>query len=245
MRNRDGRERRIIRRTRELVAARLDPKTYLGLHLTVGLVVAALGVWAFGALLDAVLDNATLVRFDVASAAWVHERMTSPGLSFFTAMTNIGSPAAMTALGIVGGVMLLLRGHGLTLIAWTAAFAGGGILDRLLKAVVHRTRPIFDPAQIAAGSFSFPSGHAMGSFIGFSFVAYVFLRDWRASRRWRVPVLIACPVLIVLVGISRIYLGKHYPSDVLGAWAAAAAWMGICVSGLGVAVHRRARRGAT
>lgn len=226
-------------RARAFLAARLNPSTFLGLHLTVGLLASAAAIWIFSALLDAVLDNATLVRWDIAADAWIHVHVTPAGTSFFGVMSRLGSPAAMTALAIVGAAILLVRGRPTMLVTWIAAFAGGGILERLLKTLVHRTRPIFAAEHLHDPTFSFPSGHSMGSMIGITMLLHALWIFRIVRGRMRIVVAILGVAFVALVGISRVYLGVHYPSDVLGGWAAGAAWMAACVTIAGVVLHRR------
>jgi len=233
--------RRYRDRLRSFLAARFESKTYLGLHLTIALVVACGGIWLLSALIDAVLDNATLVRLDLAADAWVHARVSDAGLHFFVIMSDIGSPAAMTALAIVGGLVLLIRRRPRTLVAWTAAFAGGFAIENILKRVVHRIRPPYGAAYLNGHSFSFPSGHATGSLIGYTMLAYVLIMHWRTSHSLRTVIVAVAALIVLLVGISRIYLGVHYPSDVLGGWVTAAVWVAVCLSAVGVALHRSGR----
>src|SRR4051794_2308082 len=99
-----------LSRTGDFLAARLSQSTFLGLHLTLGLIGMAAAIWLFSALLDAVLDNATLVRWDIATDRWVHAHVTPTGTAMFSDISKIGSPGAMTVLAIVGCLTLLLRG---------------------------------------------------------------------------------------------------------------------------------------
>ncbi len=232
---------RVRARVRAFLAARLESKTYLGLHLTLCLIVACGGIWLLSALIDAVLDNATLVRLDLATDAWIHARVSAAGLQFFSVLTIIGSPPVMTVLAIVGGLVLLIRRRPRTLVAWAAAFAGGFAIENIMKRAVHRARPPYGAQYLNGHSFSFPSGHALGSFIGYTMLAYVLIMHWRASRATRTVILALAVLIIVLVGISRVYLGVHYPSDVLGGWVTAAVWLAVCLSGAGIALHRSGR----
>lgn len=228
-----------LHRTRAFLTERLNPSTFLGLHLTVGLIVVAAAIWLFSALVDSVLDNATLVRWDIATDAWIHVHVTPRGTDVFALVTRLGSPGAMAMLAIIGGVILVARGRPTMFVTWIAAFAGGGILERVLKMLVHRSRPLYAAEHLRNPTFSFPSGHAMGSMIGILMLLHALWIFRIVRGPARVLVAIAGAVFVALVGLSRVYLGVHYPSDVLGGWAVGAAWMGLCVSIAGIVLHRR------
>ena len=222
--------------------ARLDRKSYLGLRLTIGLVVIALGVWIFGGLLDEILDNATLVQMDLAAARWIHSATTLAGDRIFVAITDIGSPPAMAAIALIGVLVSFIRGHRLLAFTWGAAAAGGALLDYVLKTTVHRSRPEYAAAFLHGISYSFPSGHAMGSIIGYGFLAYALTLTVRWAGEHRRFVFAAALLLTVLIGVSRVYLDVHYPSDVVGGWAAGLAWLAVCVTGYQVVTGRSALR---
>jgi membrane-associated phospholipid phosphatase len=227
-------------RRRGFLAARLEPKAYLGLHLTVGLVAGAAGIWMFGALLDAVLDNSTMVGWDTATAAFIHAHMT-PGLTRMAlATTELGGPIAMTALAMAGAIVLWRARRKFVLVGWIAAFAGGAIIDAVVKRAVHRTRPPYGAAFVHAGSYSFPSGHAMGSMIGYGMLLLVLFLFWHPQRVWKILVYLLGGLLVLAIGLSRVLLGVHYPSDVAGGWVAALAWLAVCITGVNVARHRHA-----
>jgi membrane-associated phospholipid phosphatase len=225
-------------RLRAFVAARLDSRSHLGRHLTVAVIVAALACWLFGAMMDAVMDNATVVRFDLAAAAWIHQHVTKTGLVLFVAITTIGSPISRTILAVVGAAFLAKRHYWTILNGWLTAFIGGEIIQRVLKYEVARTRPGYGAQYLHEVSYSFPSGHAMGSAIAFSMAAYVLLLFWPAPRGWRRFVVFLAAALIVTVAISRVYLGVHYPSDVVGGVAAGAGWAAVCISATRIALHQ-------
>ena len=99
------------------------------------------------------------------------------------------------------------------------ALAGSGLLNLGAKAFFRRDRPSLWESIAPESSFSYPSGHAMGSM---TLAAVVVLLAW--GTRWRWPVLVLALAFTGLVGLSRLYLGVHYPSDVLAGWAAGLAW---------------------
>lgn len=105
------------------------------------------------------------------------------------------------------------------------ALGGSGLLNVAAKQFFARPRPDLWDSIAPEHNFSFPSGHAMGSM---TLAAVLVLLAWRT--RWRWPVIIAMLVFVPAVGFSRIYLGVHYPSDILAGWAAALAWVIGCYS---------------
>lgn len=232
--------RKKLLRLPSIITNRFTTKNALGLSLTIGLVVAAGATWIFAALLDAVFDRATMVRWDMAVAERIHQTVTPAGTRIFDWVTRVGSPNSMTWMTIVICLLLFSSGRVQLGILWVAAFAGGAGLETILKSVVHRTRPEYAGHYLASGSYSFPSGHATLSFLGVSMLLYTLISTHRLTKRWARIVFISLGALwILLVGISRIYLGVHFPSDVLGGYTIAAAWFTTCVTLANVAVRRR------
>jgi undecaprenyl-diphosphatase len=219
-------------RLARFVAARLDPKAYLGLHVTVSLGIAALALWLFGAVLEEVLDNATVVRLDVATINWMAAHTSPLGLRIFTLITDLGDIPAIPAIGVAGAWVLWRQRHRLVLVCWLSAFLGGVLVNNLLKLLIHRSRPA---RVLHASTFSFPSGHTMAATIGYGMLAYVMATYWRPRGVKRRVLYITAAVLALAVGASRIYLGMHFPTDVIGGLAAGTAWVAICVTGTRIA----------
>ncbi|MBT2663222.1 phosphatase PAP2 family protein [Bacillus sp. ISL-45] len=107
---------------------------------------------------------------------------------------------------------------------------GGGLLTKLLKYYYRRERPSIDETIDAIG-YSFPSGHAMGSLIFYGFLSYLLFRS-SLRKRIKGVALYICGVLIMFIGISRIYLGAHYPSDVIAGYLAGSIWLILCILAL-------------
>jgi membrane protein DedA with SNARE-associated domain len=224
------------------VAARFARGEYLGLHLTIGFVISLAGLWLFGGITEDVIHHDPLTQFDLTLLNWLHARATPAGYAVSNAISLFGSPVTLTALALGGGLLLAGRRQWILLGGWLAAFAGGGALDALLKLVIRRPRPAYAAVFLHNYSWSFPSGHAMGSLIGYGMLAYVLVILWIHRRSTQISVLVGGALLILAVGISRLYLGVHYFSDVVGGYAAGVLWLAACVSGLEVA--RRWRAGA-
>jgi membrane protein DedA with SNARE-associated domain/membrane-associated phospholipid phosphatase len=221
------------------VARRFAATEYLGLHLTIGLVLSLGALWLFGGISEDIVHHDPLTQFDLTIADALHRHSSPAGVQIAKGVSLLGSPAFISAWGLVVVLLLLARRQYLLLGGWVAALAGGGLLEVELKRVFHRTRPVWDVPQLTATGWSFPSGHAMGSLVAYGMLAYLLVR--KVDRRGQRLGIIACAVLLVLlVGLSRMYLGVHYFSDVIGGYAAGVVWLAACISGLEV-VRRKPR----
>ncbi len=133
--------------------------------------------------------------------------------------------AAPTTIAVVLVLVILgLRAQAFTL---AAAALSGYLLNQMLKALIERPRPEMAAdltAALGVDTFAFPSGHAQSSTIFYGFLAYLIWQHVRRPwlRRLGVTVMLA---MIVLVGISRVYLGVHWPSDVVGAYVVGVLWL--------------------
>jgi undecaprenyl-diphosphatase len=116
---------------------------------------------------------------------------------------------------------------------WMISQAGGAVLNETLKAVFARPRPDGAERVLFGDSWSFPSGHAMGTFVLCGVAAYIVLRT---IRSWTARALLVGLALAwsLAMGFSRIYLGVHYVSDVAAGFLVGAAWVAVCVSGMEV-----------
>jgi membrane-associated phospholipid phosphatase len=220
--------------------ARLDPRAYLTLHIVTGLAICLLTGWIFAVLLDAVREHDVLVTRDQAVANWFHGNGTAFGDRIFVIVSAIGSPAAMAVL-FAAAVLYLWRAKQRTLlVAWALSYVGGTVLDGVMKDIVRRPRPEFAAKFLHYSSWSFPSGHSMGSLIGFAMLAYTIVRIYKIeSMLARVGIWAGAIVMIALVGYSRIYLGVHYLSDVVAGYTLGVLWLAVCFTGLQM-VSRRA-----
>ncbi|HKW47924.1 MAG TPA: phosphatase PAP2 family protein [Gemmatimonadaceae bacterium] len=229
-----------LSRGKRFIIARFDPRSHLGLGLTTSLIISALAIWVLSGLLDAVLDNAFLVRLDSRAAEWFHLHATPTGLRIFDVITQLGSPVVDVLIVIVA-IVLWRRKETLLLWTWLAANLGGKVVEYVLKTSVHRTRPTFGNLYLLfRHSYSFPSGHAMGASICYLMLAYLIASREQTKRSVAIAAFASAVALILLVAYSRLYLGVHYPSDVLGGMAAGVAWLAVCGATRRIIAGRRA-----
>jgi undecaprenyl-diphosphatase len=132
----------------------------------------------------------------------------------------IGLRWGTVPLDIAVFVFLLARRQSMHARYWAVAVGGAAVLNVVAKHAFARTRPNLWQSIAPENTFSFPSGHAMGSMAA---MAALVVLLW--PTRWRYPMLIFAATFVVAVGLSRMYLGVHYPSDVLAGWAASLGWV--------------------
>jgi undecaprenyl-diphosphatase len=126
----------------------------------------------------------------------------------------------------IAGYLLMARRHAAALQV-AVSIGGGALLSSLIKMAFDRPRPDLVPHAVAVASASFPSGHAMLSAVAYLTIGGLLMRV-QTRLATKVYVLTTAVLLTVLIGISRIYLGVHWPTDVLAGWCIGAAWALLC-----------------
>ena len=144
--------------------------------------------------------------------------------------TFFGSIEALLLLTILSCAFLIWKNK-----RWEACFlvigiGCGGIFNFLLKWIFQRERPDLH-RLINESGYSFPSGHSMGAFIFYGMLCMLLLTFF-PSIKSKVIFILSTSLFIFMIGLSRIYLGVHYPSDVIAGFAAGGAWMCVCLIGL-------------
>jgi len=204
--------------------------THVSLYLAVGFIISAICIWVFAKLADSVTENESLVQFDLAVANFLHSNTQPDTIAFFLSLTRLG-PQIMLILNIAIAVFYALRRAWFATSIWITAIGGGELLNFLLKTLFERSRPVFTNPIIVEQFFSFPSGHAMLSMIGYGMLAYFVVL--RAQNRWvSFATILIAAIIIILIGFSRIYLGVHYFSDVVAGYAAGGLWLITCIGAL-------------
>jgi undecaprenyl-diphosphatase len=222
---------------------RFAPGQYLGLHLTIGFAISLAGLWGFAAITEDVVTSDAITRFDLTLHDWLRAHSTPLGDRVFAAVSLLGSPVAIGILVLAVAIWLITRHRWTILIAWLVALVGGQALALAFKLVIQRPRPPGAAAFLHSMTWSFPSGHAMGSLIGYGMLSYLAIILWVHRRGWQIAVAVGAAVLILLIGVSRLYLGVHYFSDVLAGYSGAVLWLAICISALELLRLREESRG--
>ena len=214
-----------------LYARWLSPEGYLGAHLVVGFLVMLAAGFIFVEISELVFESTTSLAVD-AYAQSVAARFATPALtSAMLAITTLGNSPVLTVLSIAVATWLGFAHSRRRLIAFIATMAGGSLMNLALKGFYRRERP-FEVSPLAhADGFSFPSGHAMGAMLFFGALAYVVYFSIEKHRKWRVAAAAVCILATMAIGLSRVYLGVHYLTDVVAGWIAALCWIGVCLTG--------------
>ncbi len=193
-------------------------------EVLLGVAVVLVGI-PFGLLLHQVTQEGPLTALDERWARWLHERVADGG-SWETTLRAVSFTGKPVFLAVVVGVpvlWLLHRGARKLALFLVVVGIGGGLVDSAVKVAVGRPRPVFDEPIATAFGKSFPSGHSMSSLVCYGALLVVFLPLVAPrARRWCVAV---TALWVLAIGVSRLALGVHYVSDVLGGFVLGAAWL--------------------
>ena len=216
----------------------------VGVFLIGGALIAIVATMTFAELAEHVLAGGTQA-FDVAILQWLHAHQSPLLTAVMTEMTYLGTGTVVITVVGVAALFLWHTEHKHSARLLLAATIGNILLNGALKLVYHRPRPSVFAWQTTAVSSSFPSGHAMSATVVYGTVAYLLLR--LQKHTWaKMLTLGGAIILILLICLTRLYLGVHYPSDVLGGIVVGLAWAAFCMATLeaSLALGRRRASGA-
>lgn len=212
-----------------------------GIFLLSGAAVAIGCTWAFSEVAERVRAGTTQ-PFDDSVMRWIGHHQYPALQSVMLEITALGTGTVVAMIVFVAGMFLWLNRHKHSAVLLVVATLGGLVLDMVLKIGFNRPRPQVFTWGTHVVSSSFPSGHAMSSIIVYGTVAYLAAR-LQQNFASRVATLVVAAVIIVAIASSRLYLGVHYPSDVLAGLIIGLAWAAFCMSVL-EAAQLYARRNA-
>lgn len=213
----------------------------VGTFLLIGLGIA-LGAVVLFAGIAALMTAGTVQRFDDAVLLWMNTHANETLDVLALEITALGSGAAVWMLVMVGSVFLWSTTHRYSAaLLWVAAL-GAGIVNSALKMLFDRPRPqLFEWRTDYAGLSSFPSGHSMTAMTVYATLAYLVVRLEPSRRLRRITIGVAA-LVILLIGITRLYLGVHYPSDVIAGYLVGLIWATVCALGIEAVKYFRYRK---
>ncbi len=208
-----------------------------GAILAAGFIGAVLLLYGFAWLAYAVLEQQTQA-LDLATLYFL-QRFASPGLTLAAQAISVLGSQVVIVVCLALLALFLFQSRGGAAVTVVLVVAGAQVLNDILKDLFHRARPVPIGGFIEAQQFSFPSGHAMVSAAFYLYVAYLTLHLVRGH--WRVLLAAGLVILVLLIGLARLYLEAHYLSDVVAGYLAGLLWTDTVILGGRVLAFGRSR----
>lgn len=193
------------------------------LHALLHIALCGLAILLLLTLLDHHLENPSVHALDLSIQTFVHDQTSSKLTAVMLAFTQLGS-VKIFLTGLAAVVILLYRRLPNTAAVLALSLGGAFFLNETLKLYFHRLRPKVPWSIGDEHTYSFPSGHSLFSVVLYGTLAYIALRHAHTLRR-RIEVIVPAVLLPLCIGSSRIYLGMHYPTDVLGGYLTGILWL--------------------
>lgn len=160
--------------------------------------------------------------FDRPLMLWIRRRHSTRRTRLVRAVTELGGVTAVPVVALTAaGYLATVRGSRRPAALLAVSLVGSTVINSVLKVLYRRARPTFFTHIVHERSYSFPSGHAMASA---ALAGCACVLAWPTP--WRLPVASASAVYVPTIGATRVYLGVHYPSDILAGWCVSLAWVG-------------------
>lgn len=194
-------------------------KEYKTSNLILAFVLFWTPVIVFAKLASEVIDTQP-ISLDVTILQWIHAQSTSFLDDLFLIITTIGNVEYILPITVAILVYLLYKKQKLNALIVFFGVGGAAAANLILKLIFHRDRPAFWQSAITETGYSFPSGHAM---LSSALLLCLIVLLW--NTKWRSAAIIGGGVLIALIGLSRLYLGVHYPTDIVAGWSVSLVWI--------------------
>lgn len=164
----------------------------------------------------------TGLPFDRPVMLWIRRRHSRRKTRFMRGVTELGGVTAVPLFALAAaGYLAYVRGSRRPAALLTVSLVGSTVINSVLKVLYRRARPTFFAHIVEEKSYSFPSGHAMASA---ALAGCACILAW--PTRWRYPVIAGSAAYVPTIGVTRVYLGVHFPSDILAGWCVSLAWVG-------------------
>jgi membrane protein DedA with SNARE-associated domain/membrane-associated phospholipid phosphatase len=229
------------RRQIDFALNRFRPGTAVGLSLTVSFVVIGLASWVSGVIGQDVVANEDLARIDLPVKHFFDAHRTPFATSAMKVLTELGSWAFLVPVFLAIGLIWRWRKRTwMPLVMFVASIGGVALLHLVVGELVDRPRPVAPPGLGPFSGPSFPSGHTVKTVAAYGMLAALYSREARSWAR-RVGAWMVALIVSLVVGFTRLYLGAHWLTDVLGAYALGTAWLFALLFTMG-AVRGRGRQ---
>ncbi|MDO1448100.1 phosphatase PAP2 family protein [Rhodocytophaga aerolata] len=196
---------------------------FTGFPLTILVSVFIINILTFSEIAENVIDSEAIVVIDQEVTHFLYKARNQMVGQVFYLISYLGSQKGSIIIGVLVSIILLKQGRKTYFVALWLVLLGVGLSVRYGKLIFHRVRPA-DVGFYEETNFSFPSGHSTTAMVLFGMLTYFLMRNSH-SRKQRLLYFLMGLLLVLLVGFSRIYLGVHFLSDVLGGYLLGATWM--------------------
>lgn len=213
----------------------------MGLHFTIGLALILCAAWVFSEIAEDVVEGDTITLIDVQLAHWFRAHATARFTDVMLFITHWNGIVGSSIMGVLLAAWFWYRKAHYWLVVVLVSVPGGMVLNVALKHLFRRARPSLEDPLLTLSTYSFPSGHTAAATVFYGLLACYLVRrvqGWPA----RAAIVAACVLMVMLVALSRMYLGVHYLSDVLAASAEGAAWLATCITAVSTLRRRRMAR---
>jgi undecaprenyl-diphosphatase len=175
-----------------------------------------------------VLRQLPLLQLDTSVTLFLQQHSTRSGMRLMWRVSSLSDPG-VPLIGIAGAVLLVMRRRWADLALWASALAGGLWINSTLKQIFDGLRPAWADPRHLGHEWQFPSGHVLAATIGYGLI---LLLIWPRLNRpaVRIIVVLALVALLLLIGLSRLYIGAHYLGDVLAGYAVGLGWLALCTA---------------
>ncbi|QNF31208.1 phosphatase PAP2 family protein (plasmid) [Adhaeribacter swui] len=220
--------------------ARFSPVEFIGLPLTLLLLVSAFNIVMLSELAEHIVNSPVTKAIDIQVSTFFYDRRI-PGLSLaFYYYTQLGNVYSVTIMTIITAGILAGQRKGVYLMGLLVSVLGSGLSMQLLKNYFHRERPL-DIGYYAETSYSFPSGHSTGAMALAGILIFILLSSVK-KRKARLIGTSSGLAYIFLMGLSRIYLGVHFLTDVTAGFLLGFLWLLVSISVVEYLTYRKVKK---
>ena len=211
----------------EFLHIKLPPSWIFGLPFMFGSLVLIASSWIFGAIGEDIVSRDPLILVDADVNKWFFSRASPLMTRFMLFISDLASFTTTIFLYLILVLFLTWKKLWYNLVFLSLSIPGGMLLTHMMKVAFHRPRPSLHVFYVPALDYSFPSGHTINATLLYGIMA-IFALHVINRLRWQVFVILFTVLVVILVALSRVYLGYHYLSDTLAAAAIGIAWLALC-----------------